>query len=406
MRVALTGGAYTAHSLIAAAQRQVNLYSEPVPGNLTEPAPMTLYPTPGLTALVTLPQAPVRGLHRATNGTLYAVAGSGVYAVTSAWSASLLGSITGGPITPVSMADNGLEMVIVDGSANGFVVTLASNAFAQINDPTRSFRGGTRCDYLDTFLLFAVPNTPQFQVSDSLAITFDPLYFANKEVFSDLLASLIVAKRQIWLIGTQTTEVWVNTGGADFPFSSMPGVLIDRGCCAPYSVAETDNAVYWLSQDRYGQGIVLQGAGYEATRVSTYAIEAEMATYSDLTDAVGYCYQLAGHVVYVLSFPHADKTWCYDVTTKLWHEWVWLDTNGTEHRHRGACGCAAYGTVVLGDWQTGKLYALDPAVYTDDGRPIKRLRAFPHLEASGKRVFYRQFLADLASGAAPEGTAS
>lgn len=407
MHVVLTGGAYRAHSLVSAAQRQVNLYSEPVPGNLTEPAPVALYPTPGLRALVTMAQAPIRGLHRATNGTLYVVAGSGVYAVSSAWTASsLLGSITGGPLTPVSMADNGLQLVIVDGSANGWTVTLANNAFARIVDPTGSFRGGTRVDYLDTFFLFAVPNTPQFQVSNSLATTFDPLYFANKEAFSDLLVSLIVAKREIWLIGTQTTEVWYNTGGADFPFSSMPGVFIDRGCCAPYSVAEIDNAVFWLSQDRYGQGIILQGAGYEATRVSTYAIEAELATYASLTDAIGYTYQLAGHVYYVLSFPSADKTWCYDITTKLWHEWVWLDTNGTEHRHRGVCGCAAYSTVVLGDWQSGALYALDPAVYTDAGRPIMRLRAFPHLEADGKRVFFRQFLADMEAGNEPAATTS
>jgi hypothetical protein len=404
----LTGGAYSARSLVASAQRQVNLFSEPLPPQEGEESPVALYPTPGLRLLCTLPQGPVRGIHRATNGAVYVVAGSGVYAISSAWVATLLGTIT--PYlwltTPVSMADNGLQLVIVDGSPLGWQVTLATNAFAQIVDSTGSFRGGTRADYLDTFFLFAVPGTPQFQVSNSEAVTFNALNFANKVSFSDLLATLIVAKREIWLIGTETTEVWYNTGGAagvtaTIPFESMPGVFVDRGCCAPYSVASSDNAVYWLAADRYGQGIVIQGAGYQATRVSTYAIEAEFSTYPTLADAVGYTYQLSGHVYYVLNFPAADKTWAYDVTTKLWHELVWLDVNGAEHRHRANCAAAAYGVVACGDWQSGNLYALDPAAFTDNGAPIKRLRSFPHMVAEGKRVFYRQFLADLAGGAKP-----
>jgi hypothetical protein len=58
----------------------------------------------------------------------------------------------------------------------------------------------------------------------------------------------------------------------------------------------------------------------------------------------------------------------------------------------------AYGAAVAGDWQNGNLYRLDPNAYTDNGRPIKRLRSFPHLLNDGKRVFYRQFLADLETG--------
>jgi hypothetical protein len=398
MRVALTGGAYTARSVIAAAQRQVNLFTEPMAEQEGEGSPASLYPTPGLRLLATLPQGPIRGIKTTTTGSVYVVAGSGVYAVASDWSYTLLGSITLGLTTPVSMADNGLQLVIVDGTPNGWQVTLATNTFAPIIDSTGSFRGADRADYLDTFLLFNVPGSPQFQVSDSLAVTFNPLYFANKESFSDQLVSLVVAKREIWLLGSLTTEVWYNTGASDFPFASMQGVFIDRGCYAKYSPAEADNAVYWLSQDRYGKGIVLSGAGYAATRISTYAMEDEMARYAAISDAVGYTYQLAGHLYYVLSFPSADKTWCYDITTKLWHELVWLDSNGVEHRHRGNCACNAYGNVVCGDWQNGNLYVLDRSYFTDNGSPIKRVRAFPHLLADGKRVFYRQFLANLEAG--------
>jgi hypothetical protein len=54
--------------------------------------------------------------------------------------------------------------------------------------------------------------------------------------------------------------------------------------------------------------------------------------------------------------------------------------------------------LVVGDWQNGNLYALDQDVFTDNGQPIKRVRSFPHLLNDGKRVFYRQFLADMETG--------
>lgn len=403
-RIALTGGAYTALSVVASAQRQVNLYSEPMPAGQGEPAKAALYPTPGTRLLVTMPKAPIRGGRRATNGVLYVAAGDTVYAVNSSWSYSSLGTITPGLRTPVAFADNGLDLVVVDGTANGWAITLADSSFAPIVDPTGSFRGGTRVDYLDTFFLFAVPNTPQLQSSNSLATTFNPLYFANKSAHSDLLVSVVVAKREIWLLGTETTEIWINSGKADFPFESMPGVFIDRGCVAKYSPAETDNGVYWLSADRQGQGIVMKGSGYQATRISTFAIEQELATYARIDDAIGMTYQLGGHLFYVLAFPHADKCWAYDIAASQaaqeprWHEWVWLDANGTEHRHRANCIFPAYGEVMVGDWQNGNLYALDQSVGTDNAAPIMRRRDWPHILADGKRVRYENFIADLETG--------
>ncbi|HKD73907.1 MAG TPA: hypothetical protein VKB76_00375, partial [Ktedonobacterales bacterium] len=179
--VALTGGAYQAASIIASAQRSLNLYAEPMPQAQGEPAPMAHYPTPGLRLLGQLPANGVRGLRQATNGAIYAVAASNVYLVDpSAWTGTLLGSITYGKTTPVSMQDNSETLVIVDGSSNGWTVDLASNAFAQISDPTGMFAGADRVDYLDTYLLFNKSATPQFYSSDSLAVTFDPLWFANK----------------------------------------------------------------------------------------------------------------------------------------------------------------------------------------------------------------------------------
>lgn len=409
MRAALTGGAYQARSVVASAQRSLNLYAEMMPQIHGEPSPFAYYPAAGLSQpLVTLPTAPVRGLYRATNNQLYAVGGSTVYSVSSAFQATALGTITAGLTRPVSMSDNGTTLVIVDGTPGGWKVTLAGGAFAPISDATSDpdgvFEGADRTDYLDGFLLFNKPNTPQFQSSNAEEVVFDPLYFADKISHSDLLMSIAVAKREIWLIGTTTTEIWVNSGAQDFPFQSFPNVIIDSGTVAKYSVATVDNTVFWLSQSRQGEGIVMQGAGYQNTRVSTYAIEYELSTYPRLDDAVAMTYQYAGHTFYHLTFPSANanmgKSWLYDLTTQQWSELAWIDANGTEWRHRANCAAFCYDQVVVGDWQNGNLYRLNPNVYTDFGGPIRRVRCWPHLINDGNRVFYQRFRADLEAGTA------
>jgi hypothetical protein len=414
MKQALTGGAYQAHSVIASAQRSLNLYSEPMPEAQGEPMPAAHYPTPGLRFLATIGSGPIRGIRQCTTGGVYVVSGSTLYSVDpTTLAATSLGTLTPGLRTPVSMSDNGLDMLVVDGTANGWDVTLASNAFAQINDPNGMFVGADRVDYLDTYFIFNKPGTPQFYISGSLAVTFDALDFADKEAYSDLLVVAVVAKRLIYLFGERTTEIWYDAGATfsttdttaatSFQFAAMQSeVFIDHGCVAKYSPAVYDNSVFWLTSDRQGQGIVMMVAGYETKRVSTYAIEAEIAGYPRIDDAIGFTYQLAGHSFYVLTFPQADQTWSYDIATGLWHEWLWLDANGAEHRHRANCFWPVNGTLVVGDWQNGNLYALDNRVFTDNGSPIKRVRSFPHILNDGKRVYYRQFLADMETGTAPQ----
>ena len=394
-RVALSGGAYTAHSLIANCQRSLNLFAEKNPPD--SPVPFTYYPTPGTRLLNAAPSAGWRGLYAATNGKLYGVAGSTVYTIDSGWSFTSLGTISTSA-GPVSMDDNATTLVLVDGSTKGYAIDLAASTMTQI--VSDAFYGADRVSYIDTYFLFNKPGTPQFYSSDSNATTFDPLWFANKVAYADYLVTLAVAHREIWLLGQTTSEVWVDAGAAQFPFQAMQGVFIDYGCVAKYSVAKTDNALFWLARDKTGQGIVLRGASYEATRISTHAIEAAIAKYSTISDAVGYCYQQQGHVFYVLVFPTADKTWAYDISTEQWHEWSWLDSDGKDRRHRSNCHAFCYGTNVVGDWENGNLYALDLGVFTDDGSPIKRARGFPHMIADGKRVIYRQFIADMQVGTA------
>lgn len=231
---------------------------------------------------------------------------------------------------------------------------------------------------------------------------FDLLDIGAKTGASDDIVTLEVMHRDVWLFGARfSTEIWYNAGTPDFTFARMSGVYIEHGCAALNSVACTDLSMFWLGKDKEGNAVAFVGQNYTALRISTFAIEAEWAKYSTIADAIGFVYQKEGHSFWVLSFPTADKTWVYDLADELWHERAWVDDDGNEHRIRPNCGAFAFGTIVVGDWENGALYALDPQTYTDDGQPISRRRGFPHLVSGGNRVSYARLIAEMQSGSAP-----
>lgn len=114
------GPSYTLQSLSADCQRTVNLYPEMNEiGTEKEKEVGSLVSTPGLKLLVTLPQSPVRGVYADSLGNLWAVGGNTLYSISSSWIATSVGALKTGA-GPVSFADNGFQLVIVDGSFGYF----------------------------------------------------------------------------------------------------------------------------------------------------------------------------------------------------------------------------------------------------------------------------------------------
>ena len=416
MRLPLIGGAYQARSIIANAQRCVNYYPEVNQKDAL--VPLTHYQRPGLRSLVVPPVvAPGRGLYRASNGNGYCIIGQHVYAISPNWVLTEIGELLTPLTTLTSMIDNGTTIVLVDNSANGYTIDLATNAFAQISDPTGTFNGATRVDYIDTFILWNMPGTINFGSTLSNEITFDALYFAGKTDYPDLLQSIIVNRHEIILPGTLKTETWYDAGNAGFPFAELPGMYTEHGTVAPFSLASQDICVFWLGQDLQGQGVVFMQRGYECRRISTHAIELAIQSYPTITDAIAYTYQQQGHVFYVLTFPNGNATWVYDAATELWHQRAWLDDNGQLNRERVNCAAFINGLNVALDWQNGTLYAMDLNHYTDDvngvAGPIRYIRGFPHIgnaiapngqlvETDSRRLRMDSFTLDLECGLGPQ----
>jgi hypothetical protein len=394
----LTEGFYTARSVIASSQRCVNLYGEKNPK--TSPFPYTFYPRPGLKKRAVPPTLGVgRGLYTASNGNLYAVIGPNIFFLDQNFNFNLLGQFVNPASvlqTPVGMGDNGGTLVVVDGTPTGYQVDLPTNSFSQITDP--NFFGADSVDYIDTFMVFNQPGTTNFYSSLSATVSFDPTYVAPKSGWPDPLLAVQVVHREIWLHGAKTTEIWGDAGAAQFPFAPLGGVFIQKGCVAKYSPKNYELMTFWLGQDKAGQAQVYMGRAYNAVEISTPAMVNEFAKYPVISDAIGMIFQLGDHPFYVLTFPAADKTWAYDISTSLWMELVSIDSNGLEHRWRPQQMAFAYGLNVALDWQTGAVYQVDNNTFLDDTLPVIHVRGFPHIVHDGKRQQYYKFVADMETG--------
>ncbi len=300
------------------------------------------------------------------------------------------------------MAENGQEIMIVDGP-NGYSFDLSTNIFLSIG----GFPGGTTVAFLDGFFLFNQPDTQVFWITQPYSTTIDPLDFASAEGSPDNLVSLLSDHRELWLFGTQTIEVWFNSGDPAFPFARIPGAYITHGTPAPFSPAALDNTIYWLGQDATGQGMVWRAAGYQPVRCSTHAIEAAMRTYPTIADATSYTYQLDGHAFYVLNFPSGDATWVFDAATNLWHERAFSNADGTLSRHRAEIHVTAFGGKhLVTDYVLNKLYTLDANTY-DDGlsfisgltkTAISCIRTTPYISNELKNMFISRVQLDMQMG--------
>ena len=316
------------------------------------------------------------------------------------------GAYTSNPSNPASTSTSGsgtgLTLTLTFGSGTGgtgnYVInnsqTVSSETMYALNfsimpSTDGAFTGGTVVDVVDNYFVYNDPNTQQWAASNILSPITYGLSFASKFTGPDNLVSLICDHGQVYLLGETTSEVWADVGTFPFAFQRIPGSSSQHGIAAPFSVSRLGNSFAYLARNNRGQSEIVMMNGYFPQRISTHAVENTLVN-QYVADAVSYTYQLEGHEVFVISFPTLDITWAYDFTTQLWHKWLWVDSLNVYHRHRSNCSATFQNLVLVGDWQNGQIYQLDPNNYTDNGGTIRRMRRCPHLTTDLQRQFFEE----------------
>ena len=206
---------------------------------------------------------------------------------------------------------------------------------------------------------------------------------------------------EAWLIGERQSEVWFPQGTTNFGFQRLPGVAPQIGCAAKHSIARCGAQLAWLGKNEQGENIVVISSQYSWERISNHAVEHAISQYPVVSDAVGYGYEEEGHLFYMLTFPTADVTWCFDFSSNCWHKRLsWDPVAGVYHRHRSNCYMDFGNVRIIGDYQTGALLQMSRKLYTDNGVPLRALRRSPHLwsRENRERIFFSQLQIEFTPG--------
>jgi hypothetical protein len=255
-----------------------------------------------------------------------------------------------------------------------------------------AFVGGSTVEVVDNYFIYNKPNSQLWGATDLLSILSDPLSYGAKDGSPDDLVTIIVDRREVYLLGEMSSEVWIDIGAVPFPFQRIPGTSTQQGIAAKFSSARMGNSFAYVSKNNRGEATVVRMNGYIPERISTHAVENTLVG-QNVSDALAWTYQLNGHEVYVVTFPSIGEnglTWAFDNTTGLWHKWLYTNDQNEYERHRGNCCSFFNQQVLVGDYENGKLYRVSLSEYTDDGQLVRRLRRCPHITTDLQRQYFHE----------------
>lgn len=307
----------------------------------------------------------------------------------------------GSPIRIASSGDAGMQLALAS-SGNVYVYDLKTNVFAL------ALIGATFVDYIEGYFVALDVGTSTFKISGLLqGFNWPPLESLQRTSGGDKWLAMTVNNKEVWLLGSESTELVVNTGAPQpaLPFAPIDSVFIQVGIAAVFSLIRIGSSLLWLHQDRDGNGMIVKTNGYGVERVSTHAVERAIKGYGQVSNAEAFCYQEEGHTFYVLSFPSAGRTWVLDLITQQWHErghWDDLATDFTLYRprdHAFAFGGLTDGKRLVIDRENGHIYRMNVDLGLDvDGRPIRRLRRAAHVASAQRNIVHDELEIVLETG--------
>ena len=282
MKVPLTGGANEGRSTNIAPEIALNWFYEKT-GNGD-----SLVSTPGCTTLVTPTTGEVRGGIE-YNGKAYFVVGSTLYEINSSGTATSRGTLETSS-GRVSMAHNGVradasqQIMIVDGS-EGYIYDNTTSTLTKIADT--DMVASESVVFLDGYFVFAQKDSDRFYITSLYdGTTIGSEDWATAEGDPDQLQAVASDRRDLFLFGKKTLEVWYNSGDADNTFQRYQGGSTQTGLAAKHAVSRFDNTLIWLTQNDRGNLLVAtMGEAYSPQIVSTPEVNYRLSKYTTFENA-------------------------------------------------------------------------------------------------------------------------
>ena len=377
--IPIANGFYESESLPISAQQCVNWYPN-IPQNQAL-SQETLFGTPGINQLATtgLIAQTNRGAH-VKNGIPYFVNGSLLYRVdrtvdvdlVETFSTTSLGTIEGSG--RVSMADNGTQLMILVPGGKGYIYNEdAGTPFAEITDLDFTANGAPQyVVFIDGYFSCSTDSKKWIISALNNGLAWDALDFGSAESDPDDIVAPIVFRNKIFMTGSETTEAFSNVpNGSGFPFVRS-NIFMSKGCFAPFSLIVAHNTFMMVGGGVNESPAIWEFTGSSFQKISTTAIDNVLSGLSKEIIEAAFSFSYADKGAYFVGFTIDDFTFVYDVITQRWHERS-SNVEDEDIKWRVNSLVTAYGRVLVGDSQDGRIGELDSDVYTEYGDNIRRI---------------------------------
>ncbi len=235
------------------------------------------------------------------------------------------------------------------------------------------------------------------------------LDFFTKEGAPDYIQAIFADREQLYVFGTETSEVWQVSTTTGRPVR-LDGAVFKEGLAATYSVVTMSEHLYYLGGSPIGTTVAFRLDGFTPTRVSTHAVEeAWRISGAQVKNSVAWEYLENGHFFWVICFD-IGSTWVYDATERSWHERAgWDGTKFIPYApffHTFIPEWGDNGQHIIGDHKSGKVWIMSSDTFSEDGKDVKRVRVMPYIFAGGnKRVYCDRVDLTMATGLASSSSA-
>lgn len=358
-------------SQLAGYRKSINVFAAQATKDADPPA--AVIPTPGLDLVCTIPGDEVRAIINIDDTYQFAVVDNNIYSLSIdpdtktgvATQILEISTYTG----RVKWAQNPTQVMLVDGSTSGYIITIATSTAAEITDS--DFTGGSDVVFMDGYFIYSEPDSGRLHstaINDGTSVA--ALDVATAEGKPDKIVGLAVDKRELVVFGTRSVEFWYNAANASgFPFSRREGAFIDLGCVSGDTIVSVDNRIAWMDN----RNIVNVIESYNPTAVATPEITAKFQSALVGTDTYAFSYEHQGHVFYAVTSPSQRITMVLDLGTGLWHQLAdyWNDVGFIESNI--ALSERYKQTHLVGEKYSGKIFFFNPNTYTRGGSGIKRV---------------------------------
>lgn len=347
----------------------VNMYATPAPEGRTG---LDIFGLSGTKTFSDLTTFPGRGSIRMGNF-VYVVSGTSAYRIGSTGLWGVLGTVPG--VGPVRMAENGTQIACVNSIGDCYIIT--ASAVSQVSDP--DYLLASDVAWIDGYMVFTRLNSGEFFYSAVQNPTdFDSLDFATAEGAPDNNVGLIVDKREILIAGTDSIEVWQNTGA---PFGRVGGAFIERGVKSRDSLKKLDNSVFFLGDDL----AVYRLNGYTPVEISTDVISGLIEQSTSPENAIGDAWRENGQLFYSLTLD--NFTGIYNLRTGRWS--IAKSYGFKNWRRRFVL--RAFNKNLCLDAKNGKLCEMDRNTFSEGDEPFVAVMDFPYVHAEDRFVFVNKF---------------